>query len=85
MDREKMRVEGLRKRYPVGTMLCLNSMEGEPQMPAGLKGKVFCVDDIGQIHVEWENGSSLALEPKVDSFHKVDEPEKKKEKGEPSR
>lgn len=28
-------------------------------MPAGLKGKVICIDSRGTIHVAWENGSSL--------------------------
>ncbi len=48
-------------------------------MPSGLKGKVCYVDDAGQIHVNWENGSSLAVLPEVDSFHKIGEPHKRKE------
>ena len=44
-----------------------------------LKGKVCYVDDAGQIHVNWENGSSLAVLPEVDSFHKIGEPHKRKE------
>lgn len=48
-------------------------------MPSGLKGKVCYVDDAGQIHVNWENGSSLAVLPGVDSFHKIGEPHKRKE------
>ena len=38
-------------------------------MPAGLTGIVDSVDDLGQIHCHWENGSSLALIPGVDHFH----------------
>lgn len=53
----------MRRRYPPGTEVTLNSMEGESHMPPGLKGKVDMVDDAGQIHVNWENGSSLALVP----------------------
>ena len=37
-------------------------------MLPGLKGTVKHVDDIGQIHVRWENGSGLALNLDVDSF-----------------
>lgn len=48
-------------------------MYGEPKMPKGIKGIVDEVDDIGQIHVKWENGSSLALNVEVDSFRKVAE------------
>ena len=29
-------------------------MEGEKDMPSGLKGTVSFADDIGQIHVKWE-------------------------------
>lgn len=78
MDRNK--VEMLRKRYPKGTRLCLDNMEGEPQMPPGLKGRVSFVDDAGQIHVQWENGSTLAL-TEIDSFHRVAAPKKEKGKG----
>ena len=79
------KLEMLKQRYQPGTKLCLDHMDGEPQMPAGLKGEVCCVDDAGQIHVQWENGSTLALNTEVDQFHKQGTPEKKREKGEPSR
>ncbi|WP_073104168.1 DUF4314 domain-containing protein [Hespellia stercorisuis] len=79
LNHEKEKIERLRKRYPKGMRICLDGMEGEPQMPAGLKGEVFHVDDAGQIHVGWENGSALALVPGVDKFHKINIPEKKKE------
>lgn len=29
--------------------------------PVGTKGVVEFIDDIGTIHVEWENGSSLGV------------------------
>ena len=75
------RIEAMRRRYPPGTEVTLNSMEGESHMPPGLKGKVDMVDDAGQIHVNWENGSSLALVPGVDSFARINKPEKEKKKG----
>lgn len=76
-------VEALRTRYPAGTKVVLDYMKGEARMTPGLKGKVEFVDDIGQIHVSWENGSSLALNTDVDMFHKEVAP--KQEKGDPSR
>ncbi|MEF9939140.1 MAG: DUF4314 domain-containing protein [Clostridium sp.] len=85
LDYDEKKVEMLRKRYPKGTPVCLDSMDGESQMSAGLKGEVLFVDDAGQIHVGWENGSFLALVPQVDRFHTAAPPEKKHEKGEPSR
>lgn len=84
MDMEHKKVEALRKRYPKGTKICLDSMDGELLMSSGLKGEVFGVDDMGQIHVQWENGSSLALLPGIDRFHKEDIL-KKKGGEEPSR
>ena len=50
----KEKLEMLRKRYPAGTKVCLDAMEGEHQMESGLKGTVVYVDDIGQILVQWE-------------------------------
>lgn len=29
------------------------------EMPPGLKGTVKFVDDVGTVHISWENGSSL--------------------------
>ena len=62
-------LEQLRKKYPVGTKLQLISMRNEtyPILP-GTVGVVTHIDDIGNIHVRWQNGSSLAIIPEVDSF-----------------
>lgn len=54
-----MNVNEIRELYPAGTQIILEEMSGESQMPYGLKGTVDFVDDIGQIHMNWENGSSL--------------------------
>ena len=66
-------IERLRKRYPEGTTVRLFSMTGEPQMQEGLIGTVRLVDDIGSIHVNWENRSTLALLPDEDDFEIVRE------------
>ena len=71
-----MNVEKLREMYPEGTKIILQEMQGESQMAKGLKGTVTHVDDAGQIHMRWENGSSLALNIEVDTFRKI-EPEEK--------
>ena len=62
-------VEQIKKRYPVGTRIQLDHMEGERDMPDGLRGVVKMIDDQGQLHMSWQNGRSLALVPNVDSFH----------------
>ena len=65
-------LEQLRKRYPVGTKIQLISMRDEkyPILP-GTIGEVTHIDDLGSIHMKWQNGSSLALIPEVDSFKAV--------------
>ena len=52
----------------VGTKVELIEMQGEQQMPKGLRGVVTHIDDAAQIHVKWQNGSSLAIIPEVDKF-----------------
>lgn len=66
MKREQ--IERLKETYPTGSPIELSEMAGEPQMKKGLKGTVTKVDDAGQIHVRWENGSSLALNAEQDDF-----------------
>lgn len=61
-------IERLRKQYPAGTQIILQNMKGEVQMPSGLTGEVTYVDDMGSVHVNWSNGSSLALIPEEDEF-----------------
>ena len=60
-------LEQLRKQYPVGTKIRLISMRNEkyPILP-GTIGEVTHIDDMGSIHMKWQNGSSLALIPEVD-------------------
>ena len=43
-------------------------MEDPQAVPAGTCGIVYHIDDLGTIHVSWENGSSLGLVPGVDKF-----------------
>ena len=71
-----MKLKEIREMYPEGTQIVLTEMAGERQMPYGLKGTVKFVDDAGQIHMSWENGSSLALNIHEDTFEKVEAPEK---------
>lgn len=61
-------VKRLKETYKAGVRVRLTSMYGEPQMPEGLEGTVDYVDDVGQIHMSWKNGSTLALNKGVDKF-----------------
>lgn len=62
----------MKKMYPKGTMVELDYMDDPQAPPTGTTGEVVFVDDIGQIHVKWANGSGLAL-TEIDSFHKIKE------------
>lgn len=69
-------VEHLRLTYPAGTVVKLLNMKDETQMPCGLMGVVAFVDDACQIHVNWQNGSSLALIPRQDLYERISAPTK---------
>jgi len=64
-------VEGIRKRYPVGTRIELIFMDDVQAPPSGTKGTVKGVDDIGSIMVSWDNGSSLSLAYGVDRCRRL--------------
>lgn len=61
-------VQKLKERYVCGTRVKLDSMDDTQAPPNGTMGSVINVDDIGTIHVAWDNGSSLGLIPDVDTF-----------------
>ena len=81
-------VEQIKRKYPAGTRIQLDCMDGEPDMPDGLRGTVDHVDDQGQLHMKWDNGRSLAVVPNKDSFHilrtqeQTEEPVPEKTEGE---
>lgn len=64
-------VKNLRKEFPAGTKIRLIKMDDIHAPAAGTIGTVDSVDDIGTIHVVWENGQHLGLIPEVDVFVKI--------------
>ena len=72
-------VERLRLQYPAGCRVELVSMDDPyARLRPGDQGTVVAVDDIGTVHINWDNGSGLSLVPGEDTFSKVSEPEKAK-------
>ena len=69
-------VEMIKDKFQPGMRILLHEMKGEPRMYEGLEGTIDSIDDIGQIHVHWDNGSSLALNYEEDSFEVTDAPNK---------
>ena len=65
----------IRDQYSPGTRIRLTQMNDlYAPIPSGTEGTVDFVDDAGQIHMKWDNGSSLALIPGEDSFSKIAPP-----------
>ena len=63
----------LRKLFPKGCRVELIRMDDPQAPPIGTKGTVTHVDDIGTIHVAWDNGSSLGIAYNADSCRKLKE------------
>ena len=68
---QEYEIEKIKELYPQGTLIQLESMQDE-SLKSGLMGFVKNVDDIGQIHIIWQDGSNLALNINTDKFNKID-------------
>lgn len=79
-EKERQQAKRYKEQYPPGTRLQLINME-DPYAPveSGTRGTVKLVDDIGQIHMHWDNGRTLALVPGQDGFRTLTETELKQE------
>ena len=76
-------VEFIRQTYPPNTRILLQHMDDPyAPVPAGTRGTVKYVDDIGQIGVAWDNGRSLSLIPGMDTYRKLTQQELTQEQGE---
>ena len=67
-----MKIEEIRSKYKPGQRIRLLHMEDPyDPVPDGTEGEIAFVDDVGQVHMNWDNGRSLALVPNVDSFETI--------------
>lgn len=60
------RIKAIREKYKIGSTVQLVSMEDYQAPKIGTKGKVIDVDDMGTVHVKWENGSTSEVTIGVD-------------------
>lgn len=68
-ERQRRKAEYLKKAYPPGTRIVLNSMDDDPRpIERGTRGTVEFVDDIGTVHCEFDSGRSLGLIDGEDNF-----------------
>lgn len=62
-------IKYIREKYVAGTKIELVKMyDLLAPVPTGTLGIVQYVDDIGTVHVNWENGSTLGLSVGIDEF-----------------
>lgn len=67
----QIKINQLKTKYPKGTKIKLIEMQDPYPIPSGTIGKVKLIDDMGQIHIQWENNSGLALIEGIDKFEIV--------------
>ncbi len=80
-ERDRRKAERYKQMYPKGTRIELIQMGDDPRpIPPGTRGTVAFVDDMGQIGMHWDNGSSLSLIPGEDSFRVLNQEEIASEK-----
>lgn len=56
-----------RLREDVGKRIRIIEMKGE-NFPMGMEGYITSVDDMCNIHVKWDNGSTLSVIPDEDRY-----------------
>ena len=64
-------IQFLKDLYPAGTRVKLVEMNDIQAPPIGTLGTVMCVDDIGTIHIKWDNGSTLGAAYPEDRVIKI--------------
>lgn len=68
-------VKELRRKYPKGTRIKLVEMKDKQAVETGTIGTVNHVDDLGVIHVDWDNGRTLGVCLEEDTILKEREEE----------
>lgn len=69
MNIDKEFVRAVKEQYPSGTRIELICMGDDPRPIApGSRGTVRIVDDMGTVHVNFDNGRRMGLIPGEDSF-----------------
>ncbi len=71
----RAQIDALKVTFAPGTRVRLIEMDDTQAPPIGTEGNVIAVDDIGTIHVQWDNGSSLGVvygEDKIEMLDSVE-------------
>ena len=73
----RQEIERLKARYTKGLRIELIHMDDPQAPPAGTRGTIITVDDIGDLVVAWDNGSGLNVVPGVDQVRIIPEEQEK--------
>lgn len=65
------RLESIKKVYKPGDRIELICMKDSNGVPSGTKGTVDFVDDAGNVHMKWDNGSTLSFLPEIDTCKRL--------------
>lgn len=77
------KIKEIKEKYISGVRIkLLKTIDDERPIEAGTIGKVDHVDDMGTIHMIWDNGRTLGLIPNEDKFEIISSVEQEKEKEE---
>jgi len=58
----------MEKTQLIGKRIRINHMDDMLPVPDGTEGIITGIDDIGQIQVKWDNGSSLSIIDEIDDY-----------------
>ncbi len=58
----------MEKTQLIGRRIRINHMEDMLPVPDGTEGTITGVDDLGQIQVKWDNGSTLSIIDEIDDY-----------------
>jgi hypothetical protein len=62
----------MEKTQLIGKRIRINHMDDMLPVPDGTEGIITGVDDIGQIQVKWDNGSTLSVIDDIDDYEILD-------------
>ena len=58
----------MEKTQLIGKRIRINHMDDMLHVPDGTEGIITGIDDIGQIQVKWDNGSTLSVIEEIDDY-----------------
>lgn len=64
----QLNLSTMEKTQLIGKRIRINHMDDMLPVPDGTEGIITGIDDIGQIQVKWDNGSTLSIIEEIDDY-----------------